>query len=66
MLLFCRDQELITFYYCNDLGKKVPWPELLARKSWFFKVKSDGELAGRKDQLYKAVPSYVYCLNHFY
>lgn len=63
---FCKDQELIMFYYCSDLCVKVPWPEPQAWKSWFFKVKPDGELTGKKDQFYRTVPSYIYCLNPFY
>lgn len=65
-LFLCKDLELTAFYYCNDLCRKGPWPELLAWECWFFKVKSNGEPAGRKDQFHKTVPSYVYCLNLFY
>lgn len=63
---FARSRNSSCFYYCSDLCSKVPWPEPLAWKSWFFKVKPDGELIGRKDQFYRTVPSYVYCLNPFY
>lgn len=62
-LSFCKGQELVTFYHC----RKVTWPELLAWKSLLFKVKADGEPAGRKDQFYSmTLPSFVPCSNPFY